>query len=648
MANALPANGSSLTSAGVALVTAADGDIDTKEGGGLYHQDLLVVDMMVFTIDGQKPRRLNSSRVGPSAERLTYGHWGANPDPRAVVVRERSVRHGYEETIAVTAFREPVDLTIRIILRPGSTMIYGQEMTTPWWTNHRLMDSLWADGLTITSHDGTVILSHAVHLQPRGTTSLRWGIRLHDDEAGVTTPPTIVMPDDASQQVIDRALWDLQALTISEPLTNRPFTAAGAPHFLAVFGRDALTISLLSMLTGATRAMDTLEVLAAYQGTKEDEHTLEEHGRILHELRIGQMGVFGLPAGTPYYGSVDATPLFVVVLAECMRWGADRARLRSLLPAARAAIDWCRHHTDDFGFVRSVPHPSGIDNQGWKDSGDAIVRPDGTVVHDATSLVEVQGYVHQALNDLAELERFVGRPDAAPALLAEAADLRTRFNTHFEAPAGVGFALALDGSGDPVNVRASNIGHLLATDIIDDRAAATIADRLMSPAEFSGWGIRTLSAAEPAYHPLGYHLGTVWPHDNAIIMRGLGFRRADAQVRRMAGALTQLAVANGFQLPELLGGFDRGEFPNPVPYPASARPQGWAAAVPVQIVTSLLGLRPEMQHNRLTFGSLLEPGQSLAVHGLTLGTRIVDIQANGSEVRIDGDVDGLDLIDRNH
>ena len=242
-----------------------------------------------------------------------------------------------------------------------------------------------------------------------------------------------------------------------------PFVAAGAPHFLAVFGRDALLVSLLTMLSSETAPLDTLEVLAAHQGSRHDPVTLEEPGRILHELRIGEMGVFGIEAGAPYYGSVDATPLFVVVLAECLRWGHDPDRVAALLPAARAAVEWCRRHVDRRGFVHSVPHDRGIRNQGWKDSDVAIVRPDGSAVDGTTSLVEVQGYVHEALLGLAELEELLGDPSVAPRLRSEAAAHRDRFERHFVVGGRSVVVLALDESGEQLDVRASNVGHLLAT-----------------------------------------------------------------------------------------------------------------------------------------------------------------------------------------
>ncbi|MDH4280579.1 MAG: amylo-alpha-1,6-glucosidase, partial [Acidimicrobiia bacterium] len=457
----------------------------------------------------------------------------------------------------------------------------------------------------------------------------------------------VTSDDNDLNRSLQGAFWDLEALTVSDPTTGRPFIAAGAPHFLAVFGRDALVVSLLSLLRGTEPALSVLDVLAAHQGTVDDPRTVESPGRILHELRIGEMGVFGLEPGEPYFGSVDATPLFVVLLAECLRWGAEADRLGPLIPAARACLDWCRQHVDELGFVRSIPHPTGIGNQGWKDSGDSMVTADGATLEEQTSLAEVQGYVHEALIGMAELEEHLGDASQASSLLDEAEQLRLRFLQHFAVDEPVHVAPWLDATGSPVSVRASNVGHLLAGTLLDDDLAGRLCDRLLDPAEFSGWGIRTLAATEHAYNPLGYHLGTVWPHDTALAMRGMARRGRGTDAQRLSRALLELSRAEGDQLPELLGGFDRHDIPTPVPYPASARPQAWAAAVPIQVTAVRLGIEPSMHRGRLRFRPLLGDDEWIDVRGLVLGSRRLNIFARGTEVEVTGDVHGLqiDVID---
>ncbi len=640
----LPDHGRSLTSGGVGLVTESDGTI-AHGACGIYVRDRRIVAGMRFRVDGTAAVLLSGARVGASADRLTYGYWTDAADPRAVIVRERSLANGYAEQLTVHCFGNPIKFVMDIELEPGGATVYHLADEAPSDDDSEFIASvLWGHGCSL--DDLTV--SATIALEPGQQQTLSWGLRLgeerlpHSDTVRISAP-TIQGSDRRLQLALDSARWDLEALTITDPRTQRAFLAAGAPHFLALFGRDSLMASLLAMLVDTGRALDTLDVLAAYQGKTHDPVTLEAPGRILHELRLGDMSVFGLDPGVPYYGSVDSTPLFVVLLAECLRWGAPTTRLSVLLPAARAAVQWCRDHTDRFGFVHSVPHDTGIDNQGWKDSDDSVVQPDGTVVREATSLVEVQGYVHSALLGLADLEEAVGEPSTAPKLRQEAAEFAERFREHFEVGGGVHIAMALDSSGQALSVRASNVGHLLATELIDDAMAQRLATRMLSADEFSGWGVRTLGANEVAFNPLGYHVGSIWPHDNAILLRGLAFRGLRRETLTLSRALIDLASAERNSLPELLGGFDRQLFPEPVPYPASARPQAWAAAVPFQIATSLLGLRPAMHRNELALRPILEPNESLTVSNLRLGDRTIHIEAQGRQARVTGDIDDLKI-----
>jgi len=640
MPEPLPDHGWSMTSAGVAVVTNSDGTIGSR-GSGIYSRDRRIVARMQLLVEGAAPPQLGGVRVGPSVDRLTYGYWTDAPDPQAVIVRERSVSRGYCERLTVLCFRRAIDFVVEIEMEAGNATIYHLDEEVRSNEDAVFVESmLWTDdcsanGMTITKH---------VSVRPGEQLTFAWGLDIGADQPDIEPITSIRTSDRRLQVAVNNAAWDLEALTVADPRTRRSFIAAGAPHFLAIFGRDALVTSMLTLLAGTDRALDTLDVLAAYQGKSHNSRTLEAPGRILHELRIGDMGVFNLEPGVAYYGSVDATPLFVSLLAECLRWGAPDTRLEALMPAARSAMQWCREHVDQFGFVQSVPHEAGIGNQGWKDSADSVVRPDGTVVREATTLVEVQGYVHQALCGLADLEDAVGEPRRSAALREEADSFAQTFRRHFEIGGNVHVALALDAAGHPIAVRASNVGHLMATDLIDTHMAKLLADRLFSPEEFSGWGIRTLSADETAFNPLGYHVGSVWPHDNAVLLRGLTHRALRAQTVILSRALIDLASAETHGLPELLGGFDRAEFPDPVPYPASARPQAWAAAVPFQIVTSLLGLRPALHRNELRLRPLLETNESIIVDGLRLGERTIRIEATGSKAVVSGDTAGLHIV----
>ena len=634
-----PDQGLCLTAGGLALVTDGNGEINDRGAGGLYQRDLRIVSQMHFLVAGQAPLKLSRSRTGASTDRLIYGYWSEAADPAAVIVRERTLDTGYEERVTVQCFRKPVRVRIEVHLVPDNSPVYHLDQARAG--NGSVAEStLWAEGASVS---GTAV-SAEVGVAPGQSAEFSWGLDLRALPVRSRPATQIQSTSHRTQRALDNAAWDLEALTVTEPASGRCFVAAGAPHFLAVFGRDSLCASLLAMVADPLRAMDTLELLARHQGREHDPATLESPGAILHELRIGEMGVFGLEPGVAYYGSIDATPLFVLTLAESLRWGAPLVRVRELLPAARAAVEWCRRHVDGFGFLQSVPHDRGLGNQSWKDSGDAVVRPDGSVATGRYSPVEVQGYVYEALVGLAELESVAGSMARAAELRTEATEFAGRFAHHFvleDHPALV--ASALDASGKPIPVRASNVGHLLATRLIDNDLAARLADRLMSPEEFSGWGVRTLAASEVAYNPLGYHVGSVWPHDNAMLLRGLALRGFDSHTHRLAGALVDLAAAEEFQLPELLGGLDRGRFGNAVPYPASARPQAWAAAVPYQIVTALLGLAPVAHRNLVRLRPILDSDQRLVVEDLRLGDRVLTIEARGDQASLTGDTEGLTI-----
>jgi len=623
----LPDHGWSMTNSGVAVVTNSDGSI-CSGASGIYFRDRRIVAGMRLLVDGETPRQLGGVRVGPSVDRLTYGYWTDAPDPQAVITRERSLADRYCEQLTVLCFRRPIDFVVEVEMEPGNATIYHLDEEICSDDDAEFVQSLlWTDGC---SADGLTISKH-VSVEPGEQLTFAWGLNIGGVQAGLQPMTSVTTSDRQLQVALDSAAWDLEALTVNDPRTGR-------------FGRDALVTSMLTLLAGTDRALDTLDVLAAYQGTSHNSRTLEAPGRILHELRIGDMGVFDLEPGVGYYGSIDATPLFVALLAECLRWGAPNPRLQALLPAARSAMQWCREHVDQFGFVQSVPHEAGIENQGWKDSADSVVRPDGTVVREATTLVEVQGYVHQALCGLADLEDAVGESRRSAALREEADSFAQRFREHFEVGGNVHIAMALDAGGHPIAVRASNVGHLMSTNLIDAHMARLLAARLFSTQEFSGWGVRTLSADEAAFNPLGYHVGSVWPHDNAVLLRGLAHRALRAETVKLSRALIDLASAETHGLPELLGGFARTEFPDPVPYPASARPQAWAAAVPFQIVTSLLGLRPALHRDELRLRPLLETNESIIVDGLRLGERTLRIEATGSQAVVSGDTDGLHIV----
>jgi glycogen debranching enzyme len=345
-------------------------------------------------------------------------------------------------------------------------------------------------------------------------------------------------------------------------------------------------------------ALNVLEALAARQGTVDDEATEEEPGRILHEIRSGEAVTRDSGWGSVYYGSVDATPLFIMTLAEALRWGADPGRVRNLMPAAEAAAEWMFNFgdADGDGFIeypgRAVR--AGLDNQAWKDSFDAVRHADGTLAEGPIAMVEVQGYAYAALRDLADLREVFGTDDPEP-LRRRAAILRDRIHERFWLDDNDCFALALDGDKQPVASVASNAGHLLWTGSVYPELAPRLADRMMEPDMFTGFGLRTLSSRNPGWNPLSYHCGTVWPHDGAIVAAGMfAYGLRESGMRLAMGMLEAAACCNG-RLPELFAGFDRSEFDRPVPYPAACSPQAWSAGAPLMLARHIQGLTPQAE-----------------------------------------------------
>ena len=400
-----------------------------------------------------------------------------------------------------------------------------------------------------------------------------------------------------SQSVADLAALRLRGLHGSIGM----LPAAGMPWFMTVFGRDTLITSLQTMLLGPELAVASLDALAALQAREDDPAIDAEPGKIIHELRRGRAAQTWF--GT-YYGSVDATPLFLVLLSEVWRWSGDAAVVERLREPALAALRWIDEHgdRDGDGFVEYERRtPRGLENQSWKDSGESQRFHDGSLAATPIAPVEVQGYVYDAKVRLAELARAVwGDAALADRLEAEAAELRRRFDQAFWVEERGGFyALALDRDKRPVDSLCSNVGHLLWSGIVPPERVESLADRLRDEHLWSGWGIRTMSMLDAAYNPLNYHNGTVWPHDTSLCAWGLSRAGRAGQVDEIARAL--LAAARSFQwsLPEVFAGFEREATPFPIAYPTAARPQAWAAGTPVLLLRLLLGLEPDVASGQL-------------------------------------------------
>ena len=403
--------------------------------------------------------------------------------------------------------------------------------------------------------------------------------------------------------VVQRTVSDLRLLVNEGPGPGERYVAAGVPWFSTLFGRDALITAFQALAFRPQLAVETLTVLAAYQATEDDPSRDAEPGKILHELRTGEMARAGELPHTPYYGSVDSTLLWLILLGATFDWTGDVALVDRLWPNALAALDWIDRHgdRDGDGFVEYERRSErGLVNQGWKDSSDAIRDRTGRQAVTPIALAEVQGYVFDAKRRMARLARARGEDALADRLESDAESLRVRFEQSFWVEDLRYYAMALDGEKRLADAIGSNAGHCLWSGIVAPDRARDVADQLFRPALFSGWGIRTYAADQPGYNPIGYHTGTVWPHDTSLIAAGLKRYRFDDASNRLVSQIFEAAQRfPDFRLPELFCGFDRAEAATPVPYPVACSPQAWAAGAPFLFLTTMLGLEAHADRREL-------------------------------------------------
>jgi glycogen debranching enzyme len=453
----------------------------------------------------------------------------------------------------------------------------------------------------------------------------------------------VVAPDLRLTRVADRSLADLAGLLMRDG--DDQFLAAGSPWFLTLFGRDSLWAARLLMPFGTDLALSTLRVLARRQGTTEDRDTEEQPGKILHEVRSGDLDLGEMTLPPVYYGTVDATPLFVCTLADAWAWGADRDAVRALLPAARRCLEWLIRQSAGSGWLRYVDSSGhGLANQGWKDSLDSVQFADGRLADPPIALSEVQAYGYEAAVRGAALLAAFGEPEV-DGLAAWAEDLRSRFADGFwvDTEPGGHVAIALDGAGVRVDSVTSNMGHVLGTGILDEDRTRRVADVLAGPDMSSGFGLRTLTSRSPRFSRLSYHGGSVWPHDTAVAVRGLardGF--VDAAASLTAGVV---AASEGvaYRLPELYGGDQADDVPFPTAYPAACRPQAWAAAAPLACLVAATGIEVDAPAGTVTVPATVSTRLgAYAVHGIRVGESRLTVRV-ADEGAVQVDVDGPPL-----
>jgi glycogen debranching enzyme len=429
--------------------------------------------------------------------------------------------------------------------------------------------------------------------------------------------------------LLTRAMRDLRALRTPTP--HGDVVAAGIPWFVAPFGRDALMTCHQTLMLNPDITRTTLEVLARFQADEVDTWRDAEPGKILHELRQGELASARIIPHSPYYGSVDSTPLWLLLLGTYYRWTDDLAFCRELLPNVERALQWIDQYgdLDGDGFLEyKRSSPRGLENQGWKDSHDSVVHSDGKIAEGPIALAEVQAYTYLAKLRIADIYEALGRSDQAVVLRSQAGTLRARFNERFWVESEQYFAEALDGEKRQVASVTSNPGHGLYCDVVDADRAQLMARRLLAPDMFSGWGIRTMSKSSVAYNPMSYHNGSVWPHDNAFIGAGLKRYGHAKATNRLATALFDMAVTvDDMRLPELFCGFTRRSPNRPVAYPVACSPQAWASGAPYLLLQAMLGISARAPENTLLVNKPHLPPwlNTVELHNLRVGRSTISV-----------------------
>ncbi|MDQ0636194.1 glycogen debranching enzyme [Arthrobacter pascens] len=615
-------------------ISLSNGDIQSEHPHGVFVQDTRILSGWNLTINGQALEPLAAEIKEPY--RALFGGRVPRTDGYAdsplIVERLREVGAGIQEQVTVRNYsptRAECLITLTAEADFADVFEVKEERIQRRWKETRNVDgdsltiqAAWQDvsktiliqapGAEVTREAITYRVSIAAHTQwstiltvvPRThATSPPPPSFIHTDADGlsprdlrrqewVAKIPVLHMENRSIERTLRRSYDDLGSLRIEDPNhPDRVVVAAGAPWFMTVFGRDSLLASEMALPVDPSLALGTLQTLADRQGRVVDPMSEEEPGKILHEVRLDVSSGLSLGGKPVYYGSVDATPMFVLVLGSASRYGFFAETIAELLPHADRALDWIRDYgdKDGDGFVEYERlNPEGLANQGWKDSWDGINFADGTMPEGPIALCEVQGYVYAAYTARAWMAYDAGDLALATDFADRAAQLKKRFNEEFWMPDRGYYAVALDGRKRQVDACASNMGHCLVYGLIDEDKAPQVVERLMSPEMFSGWGVRTLASDMGAYNPASYHNGSVWPHDNALIASGLLRYGFIAESQRISTALLEAADYSGGRLPELFCGFSREQFAEPVPYPTACSPQAWAATTPIRLVTNLM------------------------------------------------------------
>ena len=679
------------------LVTESDGQINWPSDKGLYFFDTRVISAWSVYANGTPWDLLNGGAVNFDAARIFLTNQpfltedGAIPSQTLAFEIARVLDHGLHEDLDITNHgQKPVRFNLEIAIRSDFADVFDVKakrdirrghINSDWTeprqtlrTTYRNADFSRSVAVSVGLSDSRAVfangrLSFEVKLPPRGRWHCCLMYEFADGDKRYHAPNDCAADSGSSSQAKAHRDWretvlklrtsneefyrfyhqaidDMAALRLPIEGTDHMvfLPAAGLPWFMAPFGRDSLIVSLQNILVYPEFARGSLEVLGGWQAKERDDYRDAEPGKIMHELRYGELAHFKLIPHTPYYGTADATPLYLVTLHAAWRATGDHALLERYLPIAEAALDWIDNYGDRDGDLLQeyqTRSPVGYENMAWKDAGDSMTYADGSPVRGPKALCELQGYVYDAWVRMAEVFDALKQPDRAAALRQKAAALFTKFNQAFwDEDAGF-YAYMLDGEKRRVMTVASNPGHLLWSGIVPPDRAARVVRRLMAPDMNSGWGIRTLSAQHPAFNPYSYQNGSVWPHDNSLI--ALGFKRYgySAEVGHIARDISDAAsyfLLN--QLPELYAGVQRDGANFPVQYLGANVPQAWAAGSCFALLQAMLGIQPDAPGNALYVDPDLPPWlPDVTLTDLRLGRKHLEIR-----FRRDGDKTVWDVL----
>ncbi|WP_428534869.1 amylo-alpha-1,6-glucosidase [Rhodopila sp.] len=677
------------------LVTESDGQIDWPGDKGLYFFDTRVISAWSVYANGTPWDLLNGGAVSFDAARIFLTNQpfltedGAIPAQTLAFEISRALDQGMHEDLDITNHgQKPVRFNLEIAIRSDFADVFDVKakrdirrghIHSDWTETRQTLRTTYHNAdfsrsvaVSVGKSDSRAVLANGrlsfeVKLPPRGRWHCCLMYEFADGDKRFHAPKDCAADSGLSSQAKAHRDWretvlklrtsneefyrfyhqaidDMAALRLPIGGTDHMvfLPAAGLPWFMAPFGRDSLIVSLQNILVYPEFARGSLEVLAGWQAKQRDDFRDAEPGKIMHELRYGELAHFKLIPHTPYYGTADATPLFLVTLHAAWRATGDMSLLERYLPNALAALDWIDNYGDRDGDLfqeYQTRSPVGYENMAWKDAGDSMIYADGSPVRGPKALCELQGYVYDAWVRMAEVFDALKQPDRAAALREKAAALFTKFNQAFwDEDAGF-YAYMLDGEKQRVMTVASNPGHLLWSGIVPPDRAARVVRRLMQPDMNSGWGIRTLSSLHPAFNPYSYQNGSVWPHDNSLI--ALGFKRYGFSIEAGHIARDISEAASYFllnQLPELYAGVQRDGANFPVQYLGANVPQAWAAGSCFALLQAMLGIQPDAPANTLYVDPDLPPWlPDVTLTDLRLGKKHLDIRfhRDGDKTRWD-------------